>query len=154
MIILKKLPFVDTLASMQELAELDEAMGSNLDKLDVVKNYINTKQTLEMEKINGKFKTIEFRLFERQTNGETKDVCKAVINGVSYASQNTASKVKAGMEVANLLSEFYGVTAPIFLDNAESVFEYPEMNGQKIFLMADRKCPVIQVQKASVPFAD
>lgn len=138
----------------EELAELDEAMGANLDKLDVVKNYINTKQTLEMEKINGKFKTIEFRLFERQTNGETKDVCKAVINGVSYASQNTASKVKAGMEVANLLSEFYGITTPIFLDNAESVFEYPEMKGQKIFLMADRKCPVIEVQKASVPFAD
>ena len=47
--------------------------------------------------------------------------CEALINGVPYSDANTASQINAGLDIINVLSKFYGVTAPVFIDNRESV---------------------------------
>jgi rRNA maturation protein Nop10 len=130
-----------------ELIRIDEVMAKSLTDYETVRAYLKRKADLEMVNINKHFSRVEFKLFEMQANGEYKDVCKAVIDGVSYASQNTASKIQAGVEVTKLFSEYYGVSAPLWIDNKESVFDIPETDAQIICLKADRQKPTLIVEK-------
>jgi len=87
-------------------------------------------------RINSKFKLVNFRLFENQINGGYKETCECMVNGVPFSSLNAGHRVVAGLDIITALQQIYGVTAPIFIDNAESVndFNIPEMEGQLILL--------------------
>jgi hypothetical protein len=58
---------------------------------------------------------------------------------VPYASANTGARVNAGMEIINVLSEAYGVAAPVFVENAESVDDITPTIGQQIGLHKPEK---------------
>jgi exonuclease SbcC len=90
--------------------------------------------TLEA-KINEKFKFVNFRMFETQINGGESECCDALIDGVPFSDANTASKINAGLDIINTLCEFYQVTAPIFIDNRESIIDVIELNSQLINLI-------------------
>ena len=87
-------------------------------------------------RINAKFKLVSFRLFETQINGGYKETCECLVNGVPFSSLNTGHRVVAGLDIISALQRIYEVTAPIFIDNAESVndFNIPDMDGQLILL--------------------
>ena len=56
-------------------------------------------------------------------------------NNVPYGKGlNTAARINVGLDIINVLCEKYGVYAPIFVDNAESVSNILETKGQKICL--------------------
>ncbi len=59
-----------------------------------------------------------------------------MVNGVPFSSLNVGHRVVAGLDIITALQEIYGVTAPIFIDNAEAVndFNIPDMEGQLILL--------------------
>ncbi|NNJ31627.1 hypothetical protein [Lacrimispora defluvii] len=59
-----------------------------------------------------------------------------MVNGVPFSSLNAGHRVVAGLDIITALQKIYGVTAPIFIDNAESVndFNIPDMEGQLILL--------------------
>lgn len=90
--------------------------------------------TLEA-KINEKFKFVNFRMFETQINGGESECCDALIDGVPFSDANTASKINAGLDIINTLCEFYQVTAPIFIDNRESIIDVIEIESQLINLI-------------------
>lgn len=90
--------------------------------------------TLEA-KINEKFKFVNFRMFETQINGGESECCDALIDGVPFSDANTASKINAGLDIINTLCEFYQVTAPIFIDNRESIVKVIEIESQLINLI-------------------
>lgn len=94
-------------------------------------------ETLE-SRINGKFKIVKFKLFETQINGGEIETCKAIINGVPFSDANTASKINAGLDIINTLCEFYQVTAPIFIDNRESIINLTETAAQTINLRVSK----------------
>ena len=48
---------------------------------------------------------------------------------------NNAAKINSGVEIINVLSEYYGVLAPIFIDNAEAVTKFTETKAQVIKLI-------------------
>ena len=100
----------------------------------LVEEFVFTKVNLLEEKINSKFKNIKFKLFEKQINGGINEICTPLINGVPYESANNAGKIQAGIEIINVLSDYYNVYAPIFIDNRESVNEIPFSNFQIINL--------------------
>lgn len=81
-------------------------------------------------KVNEKFTGVQFKMFETQINGGIKPTCIILINGVPYESANTAAKIQSGIQIINVLSDFYNVTAPILIDNRESVIEIPETKSQ------------------------
>lgn len=86
-------------------------------------------------RINSKFKNVRFKLFDNQVNGGVAEVCEATINGVPFKDANTGSKYNAGLDIITALNEHYGLTAPIFIDNAECVSDwFVENPSQKIFL--------------------
>ena len=90
--------------------------------------------TLE-SKINEKFKFVKFRMFEDLINGGQIECCDALINGVPFSDANTASRINAGLDIINTLCEFYQVTAPIFIDNRESIVELIDIKSQIVNLI-------------------
>ncbi|SOC79850.1 AAA domain-containing protein [Salinimicrobium sediminis] len=85
--------------------------------------------------INERFRFVNFKLFETQVNGGEVPTCKALINGVPFSDANTASKINAGIDIINTLCDHYRVSAPIFIDNRESVVDLIDSQSQIINLI-------------------
>lgn len=83
------------------------------------------------ERVNRLFTVIKWQMFEIQKNGDYAEVCKPTIEGVSK-SLNYESRINAGIDVCNAISRFKGFTAPLFIDNHESVNESIITVGQSI----------------------
>lgn len=90
-------------------------------------------------RINNRFSFVKFKLFDTQINGAEVETCQALINGVPYSDANTASKINAGIDIINVLCDFNDVTAPIWLDNRESVSEIIYTESQVINLIVNQE---------------
>ncbi len=109
---------------------------ANVEKTQfVIDNFNKLKiDTLE-QKINYKFKFVKFKMFETQINGGEVECCDALIDGVPFSDANMASKINAGLDIINTLCEFYQVTAPIFIDNRESIVQLIDIKSQIVNLI-------------------
>lgn len=91
------------------------------------------------KRINCLFTMVTFRLFDYTIEDTKKEnpieTCVPLVNGVPFAVANTASQVNAGLDIINALTSFYGVKAPIFIDNRESVNEIIPTQSQVINLV-------------------
>lgn len=99
-----------------------------------IDNFIKLKVDTIEDRINEKFSFVKFRLFEKQINGALVECCDALINGVPFSDANTASKINAGIDIINTLCEFYNVSAPIIIDNRESVVKLIDSPSQIVNL--------------------
>lgn len=124
-----------------ELEEKELAQQiANVEREDfVIENFIKAKVDALESVVNSKFNYVKFKMFDTQINGGLKETCEVMVNGVPYSDINTASKINAGLDVINVLSKFYGITAPIFVDNAESVHTLIDTNSQIIKLVVSEK---------------
>lgn len=113
----------------------------NEKNLYLVECFITTKVDMLNERINQKFKHAKFKLFDKQINGGINEVCEVTYNGVPYKDLNNAMRINVGLDVINTISEYYGVTAPIIIDNAESVNQLFDTNAQQIcmYVSKDKK---------------
>ena len=83
------------------------------------------------ERVNKLFDIVTWQMFELQKNGLYAEVCKPCINGVSN-SLNSEARINIGIDICNAISIFKGFSAPLFIDNAESVNELISSVGQRI----------------------
>lgn len=97
--------------------------------------------------INGRFRLASFRLFREQFNGGVEERCDVVYDGVPYAGLNTGMRTNVGIDIINTLSCAYGVTVPLFVDNAESITELEAHDGQLIRLTVDGTCRELRVER-------
>lgn len=106
----------------------------------LLEEFTKEKMDLLSGMINSRFKNVRFRLFNKLINGAITETCTMQVNTngsyVDYSDANNAAKILGGLDVIKALSALYGVTAPIFLDNAEAIDSYntPEMDAQLILL--------------------
>ncbi len=133
-------------ALRDEQKKLDSEFAADMTKLDIISMFLIRKAEAVVENINKRFERVKFKLFDMQTNGELKSCCKALIDGVSYANTNTASKVQVGIELIKLLSEFYGVIAPVWVDDKESVIDLPSIDAQTICLKVDEQYQELHIK--------
>ena len=111
--------------------------------LDITKNFISHKCESAESSINALFTNVTFQLFEQnKSNDDVRETCILKYNGIKYDDLSYSTKIIAGLEVIKAFQDFYGVYAPIFLDNAESITGQIETNAQT-FLMRVRNelCP-------------
>lgn len=96
-----------------------------------------SKRKVEMteDHINSKFAIVKWRMYNQLINGGEEPTCVATINGADYKDANSASKINAGIDIINAVSDHYGVYAPVFLDNAESVNELLPCKSQVVRLV-------------------
>lgn len=119
-----------------EQKEVGQKIANQKMMIDLVEDFIRTKMNMISEKINEMFKIVSFKLFSEQINGGLKETCECTVNGVPLSSLNNGHRIVAGLDIIHSLSNLYGVSCPIFVDNAESIndFNVPEMDAQMIYL--------------------
>lgn len=98
-------------------------------------------ETIE-NRINGKFSVVKFKMFEQQINGGETECCECMVNGVPYSDVNTAGKINAGIDIINALTEHYNISAPVFIDNRESIIRILPCKSQIINLIAMKDQPL------------
>lgn len=125
---------IETLRDEQK--EIGQKVADQEQMLYLLEEFIRFKLDKVSESINSHFKTVNFKLFEMQLNGGMKDCCECTVNGVPYSALNSGHRIVAGLDIIRSLSELYGVSVPIFVDNAESLNEFnvPDMDAQLILL--------------------
>lgn len=125
---------IETLHDEQK--EIGQKVADQEQMLYLLEEFIRFKLDKVSESINSHFKTVNFKLFEMQLNGGMKDCCECTVNGVPYSTLNSGHRIVAGLDIIRSLSELYGVSVPIFVDNAESLNEFnvPDMDAQLILL--------------------
>ena len=94
--------------------------------LDTVNEFRIARSRMLNERVNGMFSFAGFKLFDTQVNGEIKETCESTVKGVPYADVNAGWKIIAGIDIASVIQRHFGVSLPLFVDNAESVSSYPE----------------------------
>lgn len=127
----------ERIAQLQtEQKEIGQKVADQEQMLYLLEEFIRFKLDKVSESINSHFKTVNFKLFEMQLNGGLKDCCECTVNGVPYSTLNSGHRIVAGLDIIRSLSELYGVSVPIFVDNAESLNEFnvPDMDAQLILL--------------------
>lgn len=125
---------IETLRDEQK--EIGQKVADQEQMLYLLEEFIRFKLNKVSESINSHFKTVNFKFFEMQLNGGMKDCCECTVNGVPYSTLNSGHRIVAGLDIIRSLSELYGVSVPIFVDNAESLNEFnvPDMDAQLILL--------------------
>lgn len=125
---------IETLRDEQK--EIGQKVADQEQMLYLLEEFIRFKLNRVSESINSHFKTVNFKLFEMQLNGGMKDCCECTVNGVPYSTLNSGHRIVAGLDIIRSLSELYGVSVPIFVDNAESLNEFnvPAVDAQLILL--------------------
>ncbi|MGC9588684.1 ATPase [Staphylococcus epidermidis] len=120
---------------MQEdnlLDEKEEYVHQN----QVLKAFITTRVKMLTENVNNKFNIAEFKLFNQLVNGELEETCVTTVDGVEYSGGlNNAARINVGLDIINTLSQHYKITAPIFIDNAESITDIIPTEAQQIQLI-------------------
>ena len=116
--------------------------------IDLTESFIRAKMQMISQKINEKFEVVSWNLFENQINGGLKECCDVMIpcDGrlVPYQFANNASRINAGLEIVECLSEHYGIMMPVFVDNAESVTELEPIANQVIRLVVSEGDKVLR----------
>ena len=131
---------------MEELREDAANAAKCLEAIEgvlfLIDEYARYKTQFVEDSINSMFRIARFRLFREQANGGVEDRCDVVLDGVPYINLNSGAKINVGIDIINTLSRAYGVTVPLFVDNAESVTALESGVGQIIRLVVsenDRK---------------
>ena len=110
--------------------------------------FIRTKVNLLEDRINSKFKYAKFKLFAEQINGGLTEVCETLFDGVPYSSGlNNAAKINVGLDIINTLSEHYGFSAPIFIDNAEAVTKLIATKAQTVSLVVSEQDKALRIER-------
>lgn len=112
--------------------------------------FIRAKVSMLDERINSRFRTLKFKLFHEQQNGGLQEICKVLIpcdSGlVEYEKANSAARINAGIEIVNVLGEYFGVRLPVFCDNAESVTALTPSDGQAVRLIVSEADKVLRFE--------
>ena len=127
-----------------ELAAKEKELSKQYEELErgiyLCEVFTKTKVSLLDDKINSKFKSVRFRLFQEQLNGGIKDDCEVMIptedgRMVPFTFANNAARINAGLEIIDTLSKHWNLAMPVFIDNAESVTRLLKMDTQVIRLV-------------------
>lgn len=118
--------------------ELAQQVATIEKHIYLCEEFTKVEVNLLEKKVADNFELCNFKLFKEQVNGGITDTCELTVNGVPYSDLNTASKINAGLDIINTLSKFYNASAPVFIDNSESVNRLLNVNSQLIKLVVSK----------------
>jgi DNA repair exonuclease SbcCD ATPase subunit len=105
----------------KEMKDLSLSIAEEEQKLDALKQIVEKRVKLLETNVNSLFDLAKFRLFKELVNGEKEEACEVTVNGVPFSTLNSAMKINAGLDIIRVLSAFYKISLPIFIDNRESI---------------------------------
>ena len=143
MILIAKETLENAQERIKELKKEERTLSQQVAELEgqefLTEEFTRAKVSMLEEKINKVFKYVTFKMFKTQVNGGLDDCCEAMVEGgVPFADTNNAAKTSAGIDIINALNKFYDITAPIFIDNRESINRIIETDSQIINLIVSQ----------------
>lgn len=117
--------------------------------LFLMEEFTRYKTSFVEDTVNSLFRLAAFRLYREQANGGVEDRCDVTYNGVPYMGLNSGMKINVGIDIINTLSRAYGVTVPLFVDNAESVTRLENPDTQVIRLVVSENDKELRVNYES-----
>ena len=143
---------------IEELQEKEETLSNKYEDLEKelydTEKYIHTKIDMVESDVNDLFEITKFKLFEEQVNGAIKETCKALKDGVPYSDMNTGSQYQVGIDIINVLSDYYNFNAPVFIDNRERIAKLPKIESQTIHLIMSPQRKEMEIVDLSNKSAD
>jgi chromosome segregation ATPase len=128
-------------ARIQELESQNRNLAQEIASLEKVEfqidNFTRAKIELIEKRINYKFALVKWKMFNDQLNGGIEPTCEAIVNGTPFNDLNTAMKYNAGLDVINALNYHFGIFAPVFIDQRESIVSLIKTECQVINLKVD-----------------
>ena len=139
---------------ISELSAQERQIASEYEKLQhglhLCDEFVKAKVSILTNKINSRFDTVRFKLFEQQINGGIAETCEVLIPRagalVPYASANKAAQINAGIEIIDCIGKYYGQSLPVWVDNAESVVQLRETGLQIIRLVVSAEDSELRVE--------
>ncbi|MGE5679523.1 MAG: AAA family ATPase [Bacillota bacterium] len=122
----------------QEEKKVSQKIAEVENQIFLLERFEKTKAEMMESSINKKFENVRFKLFDIQVNGALNPTCEVLVDGVPFSDANNAGKFNAGIDIINTLSDHYKITAPIFIDNRESINEIIPTSSQIINLIVTR----------------
>jgi DNA repair exonuclease SbcCD ATPase subunit len=138
---------------LEELEAQEAVLGEQIANHEGIEyailQYAKAEMSFVDAKINGMFKFVKFRMFKTQVNGGETETCDIMVNTngswVPFQSGNRAGQINAGVDIINTLAAHYGTTAPIFIDNRESVTQLCPSDAQVINLFVSMSDKTLRV---------
>jgi exonuclease SbcC len=135
---------------IEELKAEEKRLAGQITELEghkfLMEQFVVQKVKLLEDTVNSRFKYVTFKMFDVQINGGISECCDALVDGVPFSDANHAGKVNAGIDCINALCEYYGVTAPIFIDFRESVTKIIDTNSQVVNLIKNEADKALRVE--------
>jgi hypothetical protein len=135
----------------RELVRLEEQLADAEFKEELLAVYNKTYLKILNERVEHHFPGVKFQLIKDNIKeGSWSQVCYVLVESeqgllVPYETANTASKIKIGVKISNLLADALGWNKlPMVIDNAEAVTRSNrqfETDAQVITLVADDLTP-------------
>lgn len=122
----------DVTAAESNKEKLRVERNSSISILDAIKTFQSVRSELMVNKVDALFTKISVKLYEQLKNGEEKATFEIEMDGKPYSKLSTAEKIKAGLELIEVLSNQSQVITPCFVDNAESILHFTSPPGQLI----------------------
>ena len=131
-------------AAAQKPEDIDGKIGAAQEKIKTLKKliadvaiYVSERAKLTFSAL--KMNKVEISLYDIvKTTGERKDVFKFTYGGRRYDRLSLSEKIRAGMEVSELMKRLTGRNYPVFVDNMESVDDLNNVRPTGQVIMA--KC--------------
>ena len=142
-------------ARIVELKAEKKKYAQKLEQIDkeimLCEDFTRAKVSMLTESVNSKFSPLSFKLFDQQINGGIAETCEVMMNGVPYSDLSRGQKAIAGLSIIKVLSDHYGVSVPVFVDDAEGItLDLPLVDGgQYIELCAHADYDELTVRSVS-----
>ncbi|MBV4415126.1 AAA family ATPase [Clostridium tyrobutyricum] len=136
---------------IKELMDKEKQLAQQIADLEnqdfMCDEFIKTKVKLMESSINSKFKYVKFRFFKTQVNGGIDEDCEPLIDGVPFSTNlNSGAKINAGIDIINTLANYYGIKAPIFIDNRESTTKLIDTESQIVNLVVSSSDKKLRIE--------
>lgn len=146
-----------TRARINGLMQEERRLAGQISELEgqefLMDEFTRAKVNLLEGPLNRRFKTVQFKLFDTFDSREgLKECCRTMVNTngawTEWLDANNAGRINAGVDIINTLSGHYGIFAPIFIDNRESVTDLIETRSQVINLIVSEPDKKLRVEVA------
>lgn len=124
---------------------LNQALAEHEKEEKVLFDYSKFMTEYVESRVSSMFEIVKFKLFTQQLNGGETPTCQAMVNGVPFSDLNNAMKIGAGIDIIKALQKHMNTSAPIFIDNRESVTEIPAIDCQIINLIVNENEKTLKI---------
>ena len=91
--------------------------------------------------INSMFENVNFRMFKTQEDGQIVPACDVLDKEMRpyQGALSNGERIQAGLDMVRTMQKHYGISAPVWIDNSESVTGAIKLDSQFIELKANTK---------------